>query len=85
MDIFLTDGQFCIFFSKLVRDIDLILFHCNLWKICIGLNFFQLPVMIGYVIMTSSSFHNVFSLCFNNLKTLTKVENIEIYMDRIWR
>ena len=25
-DIFLSDGQFCIFFSKLVRDIDLILF-----------------------------------------------------------
>ena len=26
VDIFLNDGQFCIFFSKLVRDIDLILF-----------------------------------------------------------
>ena len=26
VDIFLSDGQFCIFFSKLVRDIDLILF-----------------------------------------------------------
>ena len=26
VDIFLSDDQFCIFFSKLVRDIDLILF-----------------------------------------------------------
>ena len=26
VDIFLSGGQFCIFFSKLVRDIDLILF-----------------------------------------------------------
>ena len=29
--------------------------HRNLWQICIGLNFFQNPVMSGYVIMTSSS------------------------------
>ena len=49
---FLKD-QFCIFFSKLVRGIDLILFYRNLWKICMGLNFFQLPVMIDDVIAIS--------------------------------
>ena len=63
VDFFLNEDQFCIFFSKLVRDIILILFYRNLWKICMGLNFSQIPVMTGYVIMRSSSFRNVFTLC----------------------
>ena len=47
---FLNEDQFG-FFSKLIRDIDLILFYRNLWKICMGLNFFQLLIMTGYVII----------------------------------
>ena len=35
VDIFLSGGQFCIFFSKLVRDIDLILFaSCSMQNLC---------------------------------------------------
>ena len=33
-----------------------------------GLNFFQIPVMSGYVIMTSSSFRHVFSVYFPSSK-----------------